>query len=115
MVFDQFCEVIQVNQESYVACKKSAILHGERGITNMSKSSVTTQANGLNLYQQYTVCVQECRYQRIFHHEVLHYRLPGILEQAAGTPVPKGSLALETMGIECRILWKIIIIKPKTV
>lgn len=62
-----------------------------------------------------SICVQECRYQRIFHHELLHYCLPGILEQTAGTPVPKESLALETMGIECRILWIIIIIRPKTV
>lgn len=63
-----------------------------------------------------SICVQGCRYQRIFHHELLHYRLPGILEQAAGTPVPKESfIALETMGIECRILWIIIIIRPKTV
>lgn len=62
-----------------------------------------------------SICVQGCRYQMIFHHELLHYRLPGILEQAAGTPVPKESLALETMGIEYRILWIIIIIKPKTV
>lgn len=41
-----------------------------------------------------SICVQGCRYQRIFHHELLHYRLPGILEQAVGTPVPKESLAL---------------------
>ena len=59
-----------------------------------------------------SIRVQGCRYQRIFHHDLLHYRLPGILEQAAGTPVPKESLALETMGIECRILW-ITIIKAK--